>query len=50
MFGGRRGLVQYMKLTEEEEQEQVEVERMKGRHNQAVWQRVTRKQMKKTRS
>ena len=49
MFGGRQGLVQYLKPGKEEEEMYMEVERMKGRHNKAVWHRVARKQIKKTR-
>ena len=49
MLGGRQGLVQYMKLSEEEEQTQMIIERLKARHNRTVWQRVARKQVKKIR-
>ena len=49
MLGGRQGLVQYLKLTEEEEQGQMMIERLKARHNRTVWQRVARKQVKKIR-
>jgi hypothetical protein len=49
MFGGRQGLVHYLKPGNEEEEMFMEVERMKGRHNKAVWHRVARKQIKKAR-
>ena len=49
MLGGRQGLVQYLKLSEEEEQTQMMIERLKFRHNRTVWQRVARKQVKKIR-
>ena len=49
MPGGRQGLVQYLKLSEEEEQRQMIIERLKARHNRTVWQRVARKQVKKIR-
>ena len=49
MSGGRQGLVQYLKPDKEEVEMYIEVERMKGRHNKAVWHRVAKKQIKKTR-
>ena len=49
MAGGRKGLVQYLKLSKGEEEEHMVVERMKAKHNRAVWQRVTGKQIRKTR-
>ena len=47
MLGGRRGLVQYLKMTEASELRLMEIERLKARHNRTVWQRVARKQVKK---